>query len=194
MPVEASHRGPFSPALRALVLVAACGVGAAACAADGPRPPVPQAAGRSSTAPPPSPSSSVEGVYAMPAPLVSELRVSALPGRPGVFRVEVHGGGDPADGAAVGADCQALAEGALAGDRIDAPLLPFESPLGGLEADDLAAAPRLQLTVEGDQALLAGTFPHCAMATRMAGRYLRTRAPRLLGGCPPLPAACWMRD
>ncbi|HST44703.1 MAG TPA: hypothetical protein VLK29_05700 [Luteimonas sp.] len=136
----------------------------------------------------------VEGTYAMPAPLVSELRVTAVPGRPGVFRVEVDGGGDPADGAAVGADCQALAEGTLHGDRIEAALLPFESALGGLDPADLADAPRLVLTFRGDQADLEGRFAHCALATRMAGRYQRTPTPRRLVDCPPHPAACWMRD
>jgi hypothetical protein len=144
--------------------------------------------------PEPAPVPSPEGVYAMAPPLGSELRVVALPGRPGEYRIEVHGGGDPADGAAVGADCQAVAEGRLEGDRIEAALQPFESDLGGLDASDLADAPRVELQLHGDTVELQGAFAHCAMATVMAGTYRRTAAPSVFKDCPPLPAACWNRD
>lgn len=135
-----------------------------------------------------------DGVYAMPSPLVSELRVVALPDRPDEYRVEVHGGGDPRDGAGVAADCRAVAEGRLEGNRIDAALLPFESDAGGPDAADLQSAPRLVLTLQGDAARLEGDFGHCPMGTAMAGTYRRTRTPRLLTACAPLPAACWNRD
>lgn len=134
------------------------------------------------------------GVYALPAPLRSELRVVALPERAGMYRVEVHGGGDPSAGAGIAADCRVVAEGSLQGDRIDAALLPFESDAGGLEAADLQAAPRLQLQLQGDVAVLSGTFAHCPMGTVMVGPYRRTAQPRLLVDCAALPAACWNRD
>ena len=130
----------------------------------------------------------------MAPPLVSELRVVALPARPGEYRIEVHGGGDPGDGAGVGADCQAVAEGRLAGDRIEAALQPFESDLGGLDASDLVDAPHVELRLKGDAVQLQGPFAHCAMATVMAGTYRRTPAPSRFKDCPPLPAACWNRD
>lgn len=145
-------------------------------------------------APASAPAPSPEGVYAMAPPLGSELRVVALPGRPGEYRIEIHGGGDPADGAAVGADCQAVAEGRLEGDRIEAALQPFESDLGGLDAGDLADAPRVELQLHDDTVELQGAFAHCAMATVMAGTYRRTAAPSVFEDCPPLPAACWNRD
>ncbi|MDH5832795.1 hypothetical protein [Luteimonas kalidii] len=155
----------------------------------------PQASAPAQTPSPASaPAPSPEGVYAMAAPLVSELRVVALPGRPGEYRIEVHGGGDPRDGAGVGADCRAVAEGPLAGDRIDAALQPFDSDLGGLEAGDLVDGPRVELQLQGDTARLQGAFAHCAMATVMAGSYRRTATPSLFLDCPPLPAACWNRD
>jgi hypothetical protein len=130
----------------------------------------------------------------MAAPLVSELRVVALPGQPGHYRVEVQGGGDPGDGAGIAADCQAVAEGRFQGGRLDAPLRPFDSALGGLEQADLEDAPTLRLQVQGDTATLEGGFAHCPMGTAMAGTYHRTATPKLLVDCPPLPAACWNRD
>ena len=136
----------------------------------------------------------VTGVYAMPPPLTSELRVVALPGRDGEYRIEVHGAGDPADGAAAGADCHAVAEGPLAAGQIDAGLVPFKSASDALDAADLQPAPRLRLRVRGDVATLEGDFAHCPMSTVMAGTYRRTSAPRLLDDCAPLPAACWNRD
>lgn len=142
----------------------------------------------------PAKAAEVTGVYAMPPPLTSELRVVALPGRDGEYRIEVHGAGDPADGAAAGADCHALAEGPLVAGRIDAGLLPFESPSDALDAADLQAAPRLRLRIRDDVATLEGDFTHCPMRTVMAGTYRRTSAPKLLGDCAPLPAACWNRD
>ena len=130
----------------------------------------------------------------MAPPLRSELRVVALPGRSGEYRVEIHGVGDPALGAGTGADCLAVAEGPLVQGRIDAVLLPFASDTGGLDAIDLADAPRLQLGFGPDAATVQGEFAHCAMATAMAGRYRRTTTPRLLVDCAPLPRVCWNRD
>ena len=134
------------------------------------------------------------GSYAMQAPLNSELRVVPLPGRDGHYRIEIWGAGDPGDGAGVGADCQAVAEGPLRGGAIDAALVPFESDLGGLEPADLQDAPRLRLVLDGDSATLEGRFDHCPWATVMAGQYRRTRAPRALVDCAPLPDVCWNRD
>ncbi|WP_202845099.1 hypothetical protein [Luteimonas saliphila] len=157
-------------------------------------------ASSSSPASPPPPARadgraiSPEGVYAMAPPLGSELRVVALPGRAGEYRIEVHGGGDPVDGAGVAADCQAVAEGPLEGGRIDATLVPFESDIGGLDATDLQSAPRMVLTLQGDRAQLEGGFEHCPMGTAMAGTYRRTAATKLFEACAPLPAACWNRD
>lgn len=135
------------------------------------------------------------GVYAMASPANSELRVIALPGRPGEYRIEVHGGGDSGDGAAVGADCYAVAEGPLANGLISARFVPFESVDLGLDAKDLAAKPRrLTLKLNGDEAELSGDFDYCPMRTGMAGRYSRTQAPKLFADCPALPQACWNRD
>jgi hypothetical protein len=134
-------------------------------------------------------------VYAMAPPAVSELRVLPLEGRADEYRVEVHGGGDPGDGAAVGADCYAVAEGRLKGDSIAARFVPFESVDLGLDAAELAARPRhLTLKFDGDEAELDGDFDYCPMRTGMAGRYRRTDGPRLMKDCPPLPLACWNRD
>lgn len=134
------------------------------------------------------------GHYAMAAPLASELRVVALPGREGEYRVELHGGGDPADGPGVAADCQALAEGRWQNGELVATLQAFDSPLGGLEASDLGQAPALHVRVQSDTAVVEGSFAHCPMGTAMAGTYHRTATPRLLADCAPLPAACWNRD
>lgn len=134
------------------------------------------------------------GLYAMRAPLGSELRVVALPGRSGHYRIEVWGAGDPGDGAGVGADCQAVAEGPLLDGTIDAALVPFESDAGGLEPADLQDAPRLRLHLDGDSATLEGRFDHCPWTTVMAGHYRRTPQARMLADCAPLPAACWNRD
>lgn len=176
-----THRYAPGPSPLALACVLAAAL--AACQA---RTQVPATAADEAAAP--------EGVYAMPAPLTSELRVVALPGRGGQYRIEVHGAGDPGDGAGIGADCHVVAEGPLVADRIDATLLPFESAAGGLEEADLQAAPRLRLSLHGDTAVLEGAFEHCPMATAMAGSYRRTAAARLLVDCAPLPAACWNRD
>jgi hypothetical protein len=135
------------------------------------------------------------GVYAMGTPATAELRVVALPGRPGEYRVEVQAGGDPDDGAATGADCYAVAEGRLQGQAISARFVPFESIDAGFDAAELAAKPRnLELTFEDDHVQLAGDFEHCALRTRMAGRYRLTAKPELMRDCPPLPRACWNRD
>lgn len=135
------------------------------------------------------------GVYAMGTPATAELRVVALPGRAGEYRVEVQAGGDPADGAAAGADCYAVAEGRLQGQTISARFVPFTSIDAGFDAAELAAKPRkLELTFDGDHAQLSGDFDHCALRTRMVGRYRLTAAPELMRDCPPLPRACWNRD
>ena len=183
---------PDSP-LRSFALALACLAMAASagCEARTPAdaPPAAGAPAQATTA-----ATSPTGTYALPAPLVSELRVVALPGRPGEYRVEVHGGGDPRDGAGVAADCQAVAEGRLDGGRLDAALLPFESDAGGLDAIDLESSPRLAITFDGDTARLEGGFAHCPMRTAMTGAYRRTSSPRLFVDCAPLPAACWNRD
>ncbi|MEZ0471386.1 hypothetical protein [Luteimonas salinilitoris] len=139
--------------------------------------------------------SSVEGVYAMPDPALAELRVVALPERAGMYRVEVHGAGDPGDGAATGADCYAVAEGRLEGDRLRAGFVPFESVDLGFEARELAERPRaLELAFDGEEATLSGDFDYCPLRTVLDGRYLRPAAPQLLTDCPPLPRACWNRE
>src|SRR5688500_1693187 len=89
------------------------------------------------------------GVYAIAPPATSELRVVALPGRADEYRIEVHGGGDPGDGAAAGADCYAVAEGRLQGDLLSARFVPFDSNDIGFDAAELAAKPR-QLTLKLD--------------------------------------------
>lgn len=175
---------PFLHTHRSAALALACVLALAGCQAHTQDPP----AGTSPGAAVP------DGVYAMSQPPGSELRVVALPGRSGEYRIEVHGVGDPDAGAGAGADCRAVAEGPLVGGRIDARLLPFDSEAGGLDEADLQEAPRLLLTLDGDVATLEGAFAHCPMATAMAGSYRRTAAARLLTGCPPLPAACWNRD
>jgi hypothetical protein len=135
------------------------------------------------------------GVYAMDAPATAELRVVALPGRAGEYRVEVQAGGNPGDGAAAGADCYAVAEGRLQGQTLSARFVPFESIDAGFDAAELAAKPRkLELVFENDHAQLSGDFDHCALRTRMAGRYRLTATPELMRDCPPLPRACWNRD
>lgn len=135
------------------------------------------------------------GVYAMASPATSELRLVALPGRTGEYRIEVHGGGDPGDGAAVGADCYAVAEGRLQGELISARFVPFDSVDLGFDAAELAAKPRqLTLKLDGDAATLDGDFDYCPMRTAMSGQYQHTGAPRLMKDCPPLPQACWNRD
>lgn len=135
------------------------------------------------------------GVYAMASPATSELRLVALPDRTGEYRIEVHGGGDPGDGAAVGADCYAVAEGRLQGELIPARFVPFDSVDLGFDAAELAAEPRrLTLKLDGDAVTLDGDFDYCPMRTGMAGQYRRTQAPRLMKDCPPLPRACWNRD
>ena len=135
------------------------------------------------------------GIYAMASPATSELRVVALPGRAGEYRIEVHGGGDPADSAATGADCYAVAEGRLQGDVLTARFVPFDSDDIGFDAAELATKPRqLTLKLNGDAATLAGDFDYCPMRTAMAGQYRRSAAPRLMKDCPPLPQACWNRD
>lgn len=135
------------------------------------------------------------GVYAMASPATSELRLVELPGRTGEYRIEVHGGGDPGDSAAVGADCYAVAEGRLQGELISARFVPFDSVDLGFDAAELAAKPRqLTLKLDGDAVALDGDFDYCPMRTAMAGQYRRTGAPRLMKDCPPLPQACWNRD
>lgn len=135
------------------------------------------------------------GTYAMAPPATSELRVLALPGRADEYRIEVHGGGDPGDGAAAGADCYAVAEGRLQGDLLSARFVPFESNDIGFDAAELAAKPRqLTLKLDGDAAMLAGDFDYCPMRTAMAGEYRRNAVPKLMKDCPPLPQACWNRD
>lgn len=174
--------------LAALALSASAAIALAGCHAGA------QAGSASTGSTTAEEATSPAGVYAMPPPLVSELRVVALPGRPGEFRVEVHGGGDPRDGAGVAADCQAVAEGRLEDGRIEAPLQPFRSELGGLEAADLQSGPRLVVAFQGDSARLDGEFGHCPMGTAMVGVYRRTQAPKLMVDCPALPANCWNRD
>lgn len=177
-----THR--YTPGQPPLALACVFAVALAGCQA---RTQVPDAGASPGAASP-------DGVYAMPAPLTSELRVVALPGRSGEYRIEVHGAGDPGDGAGAGADCRAVAEGPLVAGHIDAALLPFESAAGGLDESDLQAAPRLRLTLHDDTATLEGAFGHCPMATAMAGSYRKTTTARLLVDCAPLPAACWNRD
>ncbi|WP_407353083.1 hypothetical protein [Luteimonas sp. R10] len=137
----------------------------------------------------------VEGVYAMPDPALAELRVVALPGDVGAYRVEVHGAGDAADGAAIGADCYAVAEGTLENGRLRAGFVPFESLDLGFDARELAERPRtLELAFDGEAAVLSGDFDYCPLRTVLDGRYLRTGSPQLLTDCPPLPQACWNRE
>lgn len=173
-------------ALSCVLVLAACEARTQAVASG--------ATAKAPQAPAPAQARSPAGIYAMAPPLVSELRVVALPGRAGEYRIEVHGGGDPGDGAGVAADCQAVAEGRLDGDRIDAAPVPFESDIGGLDASDLHAGSRLVLTLQGDAVQLDGRFEHCPMGTAMAGTYRRTTTTRLFEACAPLPAACWNRD
>ncbi|WP_149196406.1 hypothetical protein [Luteimonas suaedae] len=138
---------------------------------------------------------SAEGVYAVPAPALAELRVVALPDRAGAYRVEVHGAGGAGDGVATGADCYAVAEGTLEGDRLRARFVPFKSADLGFEARELAQHPRtLELAFDGWAATLSGDFDYCPLRTVLSGRYLRTDAPQLLTDCPPLPQACWNRE
>lgn len=135
------------------------------------------------------------GTYAMAPPATSELRVIALPGRADEYRIEVHGGGDPGDGAAAGADCYAVAEGRLRGNLISASFVPFDSNDIGFDAAELAAKPRrLSLELDGDAVTLDGDFDYCPMRTAMAGEYRRNDAPKLMKDCPALPQACWNRD
>lgn len=174
MPIQPLSRA----AARKLVPSLLAAIGLAACASHS-QPPQPAKA----------------GVYAMASPATSELRVVALPGRTGEYRIEVHGGGDPGDGAAAGADCYAVAEGKLQGDLLSARFVPFDSIDIGFDAAELAAKPRqLTLKLDGDAATLAGDFDYCPMRTAMAGQYRRSTAPKLMKDCPPLPQACWNRD
>ncbi|MCX8279186.1 hypothetical protein OSJ77_03200 [Phyllobacterium sp. 0TCS1.6C] len=116
------------------------------------------------------------GVYEMPSPLVSKLRVTELSGRPNEYRVEVYAGGDPRDGSGVAAHCLTVAEGRLVGNRIDGRLL-IEKDLGGSGNANLTSAPRLVLTFQGNAVHLEGDFNHCPMRAAIAGTYRRTQGP-----------------
>lgn len=136
------------------------------------------------------PTTPIEGVYARGHPNPSEIRIVARPG--GRFRVEIHGGGDERMGAGVGADCYAVAEGDLTGNRLSAAFVPFVSPNDEFTAQDLASRPRqLDVWFDGQAIEVTGHFDYCALNTSLAGRYRRTERSRSFVNCPSTDRPCW---
>lgn len=92
----------------------------------------------------------------------------------GDWTVRLQGGGAPADGAGIAADCEVHARGALEGDRIEANVVPFDSALMSVTTADLERQPAtVTITLDDEAAVVETDFALCAMHADLNGRYLR---------------------
>ena len=126
-------------------------------------------------APVTAPAASPAGEYAMSGPRVGTLELRD-PGN-GEWTVRLQGGGAPIEGAAMVADCELHARGALEGDRIEANVVPFDSTLMSVTTADLQRRPSaVTVTLEGGAAIVDTDFALCAMQADLNGRYVRRAA------------------
>lgn len=157
------------------LLLTACGdapVDTFAQSAPDPAPP-PAAAPVSAAA---APEASPAGEYAMTGARVGTLVLRDAGN--GDWTLRLQGGGAPADGGGIAGDCEVHARGTLEGDRIDAQVVPFESPLMSVTAADLERQPAaVTVTFDATAAVVDTDFALCAMHADLNGRYLRQAAP-----------------
>lgn len=110
------------------------------------------------------------GRYLAGPEVVAQLTLTQLPD--GRYRIRLEGGGLPSDGAAIAADCEAVAEGRRTGTVIEARLVPFEGETVSLtqkQIDHLDAAVSLTWTASSIE--VRGRFGHCGARSRLSGSY-----------------------
>lgn len=139
-----------------------------------PEPAAPVAVAASEPAAPeaPEPAASPAGDYAMTGERIGTLELRET--GDGLWAVRLQGGGAPADGAGVAADCEVQARGPLQDGRIAAEVVPFETALMSVTAADLERQPaRVTVTLDGEAADVATDFALCALHADLDGRYTR---------------------
>ena len=158
----------FSTTLALTLLLAACSeapVGASPPFAKTPAAPALDTSAAASEASP-------AGDYAMSGARVGTLELREADD--GEWTIRLQGGGAPADGAGIAADCEVHARGSRLGDRIDAAVVPFDSALMSVTAADLERQPaRMRVVLEADAAVVETDFALCAMHADLDGRYTR---------------------
>lgn len=152
----------FSSALALTLLLSACGHA----------PETPAHSAIASATPATAAKASPAGEYAMTGARVGTLELRDA--GDGGWTIRLQGGGAPADGAGIAADCEVHARGALEGDRIEANVVPFDNALMSVTAADLERQPaRVTVNLESDAAVVETDFALCAMHADLNGRYAR---------------------
>ena len=105
----------------------------------------------------------------------------AVPPASGAMRVTPSGSGwrvsvrtsGPNRGAATPADCEVEAQGPLEGSQIAAKLVPFETEINTVSAEQAARSPAtVRVTFEGDQASVETNYQGCGLGAYAGGRFV----------------------
>jgi len=92
------------------------------------------------------------------------------------FHVVFDGGAQTGGGAAVSADCEAVAEGEWVNGTVRAKMIPFKGKDYSLDADAIKRMdPEVLISFKKGVAEVEGSFDHCGLGNALYGKYKKRK-------------------